>query len=84
MAKYTYKMVQIAPTLSVKEKERRGNELAKYLESVVNEYAADGWEFDRIDSFTEEIVAKPGCFSNKASLTKLRVSYVATFRKEIE
>lgn len=32
-------MVQIAPMLSINERDRKGNELAKYLEAIVNEYA---------------------------------------------
>ncbi|WP_245601145.1 hypothetical protein WMO13_06505 [Ignatzschineria larvae DSM 13226] len=85
MAKYTYKMVQIAPMLSINEKDRKGNELAQYLERVVNEHAVEGWEFDRVDTFTEEIIAKPGCFGGKSEdLKKQRSSYVASFRKEIE
>lgn len=85
MAKYKYKMVQIAPMLSINEQDRKGNELAQYLEDVVNEYAAAGWEFDRVDTFTEEIIAKPGCFGGKSEdLKKHKASYVASFRKRIE
>ena len=42
---YEYKMIQVPPTIVVKEKEHRGQEAAYFLQAIVNEQAAQGWEF---------------------------------------
>lgn len=78
---YEYKMVQIPPNISVQMKKHRGNEAAAYLETIVNEYAAEGWEFHRVDSIGVEV--QPGCFGGlggaKAGMTSY---YVISFRRE--
>jgi len=56
---YEYRMVQIPPTIAVKERGARGGEAAYYLERIVNEQAASGWEFYGAD--TIGVVTKPGC-----------------------
>ena len=53
-----YKMIQVPPTISVKEKEHKGTEAAVYLESVVNQMAAQGWQFYRVDSIGVELVSR--------------------------
>ncbi|MGC6387218.1 DUF4177 domain-containing protein [Ewingella sp. S1.OA.A_B6] len=74
---YTYKMVQVPPNISVKAKDNKSGIAAQYLENVVNTWAAEGWEFQRVD--TIGIEEKPGCFSaNKQGLVYY---YVITFRK---
>lgn len=57
---YVYKMVQVPPNIEVQANKHRGNEAAVYLETVVNEYASEGWEFYRIDSIGVSV--KAGCF----------------------
>lgn len=42
---YTYKMIQVPPTISVKQKDYQGREAASYLESVVNQQAGDDRQF---------------------------------------
>lgn len=78
---YEYKMLQIPPTIVVKEKEQRGNEAAYYLQSVANEQAREGWEFYRVD--TIGVVTQPGClaslFGAKQTLSEY---FVVTFRME--
>ncbi|MRT12492.1 DUF4177 domain-containing protein [Enterobacteriaceae bacterium RIT711] len=71
-------MVQVPPNISVRAKDNKNGIAAQYLESVVNEWASEGWEFQRID--TIGIEEKPGCFggSNKGVVNY----YVITFRKE--
>ncbi|EAU0218288.1 DUF4177 domain-containing protein [Salmonella enterica subsp. enterica] len=77
---YTYKMIQVPPNISVKAKDNKAGIAAAYLQDVVNEHAADGWEFQRID--TIGIEEKPGCFGgNKVNFTQY---YVITFRKEVD
>lgn len=44
---YVYKMVKVPPNIEVQAGKHRGNEAAVYLETVVNEYASEGWEFYR-------------------------------------
>lgn len=76
---YTYKMVQIPPNISVKAKDNRNGIAAAYLEQEVNSWAAEGWEFHRVD--TIGIEEQPGCFGgSKSTLTHY---YVITFRKEV-
>ncbi|AHK21391.1 MULTISPECIES: hypothetical protein [Yersinia pseudotuberculosis complex] len=76
---FTYKMVQIPPNISVNAKANKNGIAAQYLEEVVNSWASEGWEFQRID--TIGIDEKPGCFGgNKSTLTHY---YVITFRKEV-
>jgi len=78
---FEYKMVQIPPNIAVNMKAHKGNEAAAYLEGVVNEHAADGWEFYRIDSIGVQL--QPGCFDalggKKAENSQY---YVVSFRKE--
>jgi len=77
---YEYKMVQIPPNIAVQMKAHKGNEAAVYLEGVVNKYAVEGWEFQRIDSIGVQV--QPGCFDaiggKKAESSSY---YVITFRK---
>lgn len=78
---FVYKMVQIPPNIAVDMKAHKGNEAAAYLEGVVNEYAADGWEFYRIDSIGVQL--KPGCFDVLGGKKEENSQYyVVSFRKE--
>ncbi len=77
---YLYKMVQIPPTISVKEGAKTGQLAAQYLQDVVNRYASDGWEYYRVDEIG--IHVQPGCLSALFGLGPTRHSYyVITFRK---
>lgn len=76
---YTYKMVQIAPSLVVNASQHRGQEAAEYMESIVNEWAAAGWEFYRID--TMSIYVPPGCLGLGGQGTNTHY-YVVTFRRQ--
>lgn len=78
---YEYKMIQVPPSIVVKEREHRGQEAAHYLESIVNEQAATGWEFYRVDSIG--VVTKPGCLGGLLGAKEaLREFYVVTFRRQ--
>lgn len=78
---FEYKMVQIPPNIAVQMKAHKGNEAAAYLEGVVNEFASDGWEFQRIDSIGVEV--QPGCFEALiGKKSEANSYYVITFRKE--
>jgi hypothetical protein len=78
---YEYKMVQIPPNIIVKSKDWQGQEAAYYLQELVDQYAAQGWEFYRVD--TIGIVRKPGClaslFGKQAEFFEY---YVVTFRRQ--
>ena len=76
---FQYKMVQVPPNISVRAKDNKSGIAAQYLEDVVNEWAAQGWEFQRVD--TIGIEERPGCFSS--SKVKFMQYYVITFRKEV-
>lgn len=78
---YEYKMLQIPPTIVVKEKEQRGNEAAYYLQSIANEQAGEGWEFYRVD--TVGVVTRPGCLGSLFGAKQTLIEYfVVTFRRE--
>jgi hypothetical protein len=78
---FEYKMVQIPPNIAVEMKKHKGNEAAAYLEGVVNKYAAQGWEFQRVD--TIGVALKAGCFGSLSGQTDEHSQYyVITFRKE--
>lgn len=55
---YEYRMVQVPPTLVVSGKQT-GQEAAEYLQNIVNQHAAQGWEYYRVDSIG--VQSKPGC-----------------------
>ena len=80
--RYVYKMVQIAPSLVVQARQHRGQEAANYLESVVEQWAALGWEFYRVDAMS--IYVPPGClgglFGGQATNTQY---HVVTFRRAV-
>lgn len=77
---YRYKMVQIPPTILIREKVPKSQAAAVFLESLVNEEAADGWEFYRIDTIGSRVQA--GCLSALLGLHNVTESYyVVTFRK---
>lgn len=59
---YEYKMVQVPKNIGVKSNKHKGDEAANYLESVVNQYAADGWEFHRVDTINVSVL--PGCLGS--------------------
>ena len=80
---YTYKMVQIAPNIQNLPRGFWGTTpdssqlAAAYLEKIVNEWAAQGWEFHRVDSLG--ITENPGCFQFGVPTT--RHFYVITTSK---
>ncbi|WP_380177490.1 DUF4177 domain-containing protein [Kalamiella sp. sgz302252] len=76
---YQYKMIQVAPTISIRAKDNKNGVAAQYLESVVNELAREGWEFQRID--TIGIEEKPGCFGDNEKTAVYY--YIISFRKEV-
>jgi hypothetical protein len=47
--------------VQAKQAEFVGNEAAYYLQTIANEYAAQGWEFYRVD--TIGVVVEPGCLA---------------------
>lgn len=77
---YEYKMIQVPPTIVIKQKEVAGNEAAYYLQSITNEHASDNWEFYRVD--TIGVVVEPGCLASLLGARRtLTEYYVVTFRR---
>ena len=80
---YEYRMVPLALTVSGND----ANAASSYLEGVVGEQAASGWEFYRIDSF--EVHRPQGCL-NTITMGMLgqgeatAAVQVATFRRPNE
>ncbi|MCL6581863.1 MAG: DUF4177 domain-containing protein [Firmicutes bacterium] len=74
---YEYKMVQVSPNV-IASRRQTGTEAADYLQGIVNAHAAEGWEFQRID--TLGIVVPPGCLSTRGP--QVTQYYVITFRRE--
>lgn len=82
----TYKMVQIPPNIAVQAKGLFGKApdpsqlAAQYLESVVNDMATQGWEFQRVDSIG--VKSSPGCLGGLLGHKETQeIYYVITFRK---
>lgn len=77
---YVYKMIQVAPSLIVQSHQEQGQEAANYLEQIVNQWAATGWEFYRVDAMA--IFTPVGClgalFGGQPTTTQY---YVVTFRR---
>lgn len=78
---FEYKMVQVPPNIAVEMKKHKGNEAAAYLESIVNEYAAQSWDFYRVDMIG--VALQPGCLGALSGKKEEQTQYyVITFRKE--
>ncbi len=74
-------MLQIPPNIAVKMSKHKGNEAAAYLEAEVNNYANEGWEFQRVDSIGVEL--NPGYLSSLFGRKKENIEYyVITFRRQ--
>jgi hypothetical protein len=52
---YIYKMVQAAERIVVDKETAKGTEAGAYLEKLVNEHAAQGWEFYRVDEMAMSV-----------------------------
>lgn len=77
---YEYKMVQIPPNVAVEMKKHKGNEAAAYLEKVVNQQGAEGWEFYRVDPIGVSL--QPGCLAALLGQKEQQHLYhVITFRR---
>jgi hypothetical protein len=80
---YTYRMLQLPPSILLHGPREKGNEAAAYMEGVVNKMAREGWDFYRVDSIT---VAVPvGCLAtllgHKPTISNY---YVLTFRQLVQ
>lgn len=77
---YVYKMVQVPPNIQVRKDTGMG-EAAAYLQAIVNQETAQGWEFYRVDEIG--VKQSPGCLGmllgQKETLT---VYYVVSFRQQ--
>jgi len=77
---YTYRMVQVPPSIVVQENAHQGNEAAAYLQTIVNEESKAGWEFYRVDQVGVE--TQPGCIDGLLGhKAEYKSYYVVTFRK---
>jgi hypothetical protein len=80
-SKYEYGMVQVPPSIDVREGQMRGRAAALYLHEVVNSMAAKGWDFYRIDSMG--VSESPGCLAALFGVGATTTLYhVITFRRE--
>jgi hypothetical protein len=76
---YKYKMVQVPPTIVVKDKNHRGSEAAAYLQQIVDQMAPQ-WEFYRVDPIGVQV--QPGCLAGMfGAAVQERTYYVITFRR---
>lgn len=85
---YTYKFVQVPRNITIegpsvitgRQKVDPTQVAAHYLEVVVNQVVADGWEFYRIDSIG--VATSPGCLASLLGQKATFDSYnVISFRK---
>jgi hypothetical protein len=76
-------MVQIPPSIELRQGTPVGQLAAAYLENVVNTQALEGWDFYRVDSIGVRVA--PGCLGaflgERPSNTEY---YVVTFRRRSE
>lgn len=73
-------MVQIPPNIAVQRKAAQGTEAAAYLQDLVNQQAAQGWEFYRVDSIGVKL--QPGCLGALfGQREQLVLYYVVAFRR---
>ncbi|MFI5274884.1 MAG: DUF4177 domain-containing protein [Ktedonobacterales bacterium] len=80
MAIYEYTMVQVPPRIQVRRDTGQG-EAAVYLQAIENQYAAQSWEFYRVDSLG--VQQNPGCLGVLIGQRQVTtVYYVVTFRRE--
>ncbi len=56
MANYHYK---VAPFMGVVESGQKASDVANQLEHIINQHAAQGWEFHQLNEVSIEV--KPGC-----------------------
>lgn len=75
-SEYVYKTVPINLALTVKN--HNASKMASFFESFINEHAASGWDFFRIDSLV--VAERKGCLNILGS-DEQRIQYIATFRK---
>lgn len=75
---YEFKMVQLPQTFVLKQD--TGKEIAAYLEKLIQDMGAQGWEFYRIDQVG--VLVQPGCLAALVG-TKQTMTYynVVAFRK---
>lgn len=79
---YIYKTVQIPPNIQTNTRET-GSEAAVYLQSVLNEKASEGWEFQSVEMVG--VAVKPGCFESlKGTRETFTNYYVIVFRREMD
>lgn len=80
--RYQYRMVQLAPIVTIEHGKQKGNEAALYLQNIVDDHAKQGWEFYRID--TIGVAEKPGCLAGLFGAKATAIEYyVATFRAPV-
>lgn len=77
---FKYKMVQIPTSVTPNDARKVDTEAAAYLETTVNHYAAQGWEFCGIDSMGVNV--PQGCLA-LFSVPQTRIYNVITFRRWI-
>lgn len=75
---FEYMMLQMPPNIEFTGGILKGNEAATYLQKIVNEQAAKGWEFYRVDVLG--VRTSPGCLGGGAP--NLTQYYVVTFRRQ--
>lgn len=78
MAKYQY---QVVPFIGKIKSSQSAAEVSVQLQGIINQYAAQGWEFYQLNDVNIEV--KPGCL---ASLFGARAAYIQfdqlIFRRE--
>ena len=78
---YDYYMVQLPSVFPVEnDTVVTGTEIANYIQSCANEFAAAGWEFYRID--TMSMMVNPGCLGGLLGSPAQHMQYsIITFRR---
>ena len=78
---YEYKTVPVPSHLATQEGRDLAQELANYIQNIINNMAKDGWEFYRADNFS--ISETLGCLSSLFGVKPNMENYnILTFRKQ--
>ena len=73
---YKYKTIQVPSVITANAK-GQDTALATYMQGILDEQSAQGWEFYRVDTFTT--VVPQGCLGGQAQVTPYNV---ITFRQQ--
>ncbi|WP_459209452.1 hypothetical protein [Aquimarina rhabdastrellae] len=74
-----YKVIPFIATLH--QKSGNTNYIAQQLENLINQYADDGWSYDRIEHITLQIKEQKGFLGINHTTTQTQTKQMVVFKK---